>query len=143
MADPFVVVGSYSADPSLSALDAVRFEIGDTGPTFEFGDAEITYALAQARGGVLFAAAALADTLGVRFGQRAQTESVGDVSVGWGDRATAMMKLADRLRRRAEQSAGAESGPVGLGLADTTASGDPYVWRGMHDHPGALGPDVD
>lgn len=143
MADPFVIVGSYSGDPSLSFRDAVRFEVGDTGSVFELGDAEVEYALTNSAGSVLFAAAALADTLGVRFGQRAQTESVGDVSVGWGDRAAAMMKLADRLRRRAEQSAGAESGPVGLGLADTAASGDPYVWRGMHDHPGALGPDVD
>lgn len=141
-ADPFVAVGTYSGDPGASTRDAVRFEVGDTGPVFEFSDAEVSYALARAGSSVLYASADLADALAVRFAGRAAQESQGDVSVTWGSRSAEMAKAAARLRARATTEVGASDLPVGLGTVDGSDGPGAAFWRGMHDHPWATGPDV-
>jgi hypothetical protein len=139
--DPFVAVGSYSGDPSASTRDAVRFEVGDVGPVFALTDAEVAYALARA-GSVLLAAADAADAMAGRFARQAESETNGDMAVSWGKRSENMAKIAVRLRSRAMNEIGSDSGPVNLGLADTREDVGPFVWRGMHDNPAAPGPDV-
>lgn len=91
---------SYSGDPASSALDQVRFLLGDTTSTNPYlGDAEIDWVL-SIDANPFFAAAMGADIIGARFASQT-AKSVGDLSISGGDKARGFADLATRLRSMA------------------------------------------
>ncbi len=88
--------GNYAGDPAASAKDAVRFRLGDTGPTFEFSNAEITYMLGLNGQRVLRTAAACARQLSAKYTGQV-SKSVGSLSISYGERAASYATLADQL----------------------------------------------
>ena len=93
---------SYTGDPAAVARDAVRFLVGQTstGDDVLLADEELAYCIAQTNSN--YAAAALAaETLAARYRQTMPDgETIGELSVTWGDRAARLDALALTLRRR-------------------------------------------
>lgn len=93
---------SYTS-PSHSVRDAVRFEIGDTVSTDpQLSDEEIDYILTQ-RATVGQAAVLCIDHLIAKY-SRLVTQSVGSVSVSYGDRIRQFKELLARLRLRTSRA---------------------------------------
>lgn len=100
---------TYSFDPSSSPLNEVRFLIADTDQTraWTLYDAEISYAINLHSGpnpqvGENFLAAAVcAETILGKFKIIAQSKSVGDLSISYGNQFTFYKDLAITLRNRA------------------------------------------
>lgn len=88
---------TYSGNPGASALDAVRFLVGDTDSTVQLVlDAEITWALSQ-QTQIYLAGAVVADSLARKFATRANITS-GDTKVDYSQRATVYKQMAVTLR---------------------------------------------
>jgi len=97
---------TYSGNPSSSDNDAVRFLVGDTGPTapattpvFLMQDEEIAYLLTQ-YASPLSAAAAAADSLSAKFARQVD-EFSGDLARKSSQKSKQYGDLADRLRKQA------------------------------------------
>ena len=99
---------SYSGDPSSSPMDEVRFLTGDTRSEEPIlSNEEILYHIRMAYGsrppatGNFLAAAYAADLMAARSAGEVTSESVGDISVSYGERSKNFTDLASQLRRRA------------------------------------------
>ena len=101
---------TYSGDPTASPLDEVRFLIGDTVATDpQLQDGEINYQIVTVAGalssipsaGNFLAAAYCCDALVARFARFAESKTVGDLSLSYGQRVQQYADLAYRLRQRA------------------------------------------
>jgi len=88
--------------PSNSANDEVRFLMGDTvnGADVTLSNEEITYLLAESGGAVYPAAIEGTLTLAGLFARKAQSKSVGDLSISYAGRAKEMRDHAASLRTR-------------------------------------------
>jgi hypothetical protein len=93
---------TYSGDPATSTRDEIRFLIGDTDSTQDWtmSDEEVNYIATQSTNTLLCAAIG-AENVASKFARLAQSKSVGDLSVTWGDRRDSFTKLALNLRARA------------------------------------------
>ncbi|MFA4971868.1 MAG: hypothetical protein WC683_04595 [bacterium] len=135
---------SYSGDPSLSDVDAVRFLIDDTDPAdWLFSDEEIGYLLATY--GTVNLAAAEALYIIIRAIARNPNFRIGRWSE---DRSTGLKILeekADKLKAQG-QTAGIYAG--GIGVADKQAKEEdtdrvpPSFRKGMHDDPDTVNADI-
>ena len=91
---------SYSGDPSSTPKDAVRFLIGDTGPsTFDFTDEEIAFAL-DTQANLWMAAALFADKLTtIKSSGGLSSKSVGSLSESYSQGSIQFYKdQAERFR---------------------------------------------
>lgn len=128
----------YGGNPSASFSDAVRFLLGDTDPAVELiRDSEIDYLSTRYGSTVPERIAALAArTLGHRYAHRA-TQSIGRVSVQWGDLSAKMLALAEDLENRMGLDAtpfvaGVRQSQIDAEVADTDRP-QPCFAVGMHD----------
>lgn len=129
---------SYSGDPSDSALDAVRFLIGDTNESDQqFNDAEINFLVSE-EGGTYQAAAKAADVLASKFARLAD-ETVGQVSINYSQMFDHYQSLANTIRQRAAVR-GAMPYAAGISTSDKEANQldesivKPIFTRDMHDY---------
>lgn len=128
---------TYSGNPSKSDRDAVRFWIGDTDENSQqLADEEIDYLLAQestAKG----AAAEAAYALAAKYA-RLVTQSVGDLSISYGERQQHYRDLAarlstDDLRGIVPYAGGIEVSDRETREADTTLT-EPAFKMGLMDN---------
>lgn len=97
---------TYTADPTSSAKDAVRFLVGDTTPNapFTMQDEEIAWNLAEVNGEVYRASANSAENLAALYTGQAKSESktVGGLEItrAYNDRAKEFQALANMLLLR-------------------------------------------
>ena len=99
---------TYSADPSSSKKDAVRWLIGDTNPDDPLvQDEEINFCLTEFNGEIYRAASVTARNIAARFTGEAQStsKSVGGLSLSksLGDKAQRYERLAKSLLTRSRQ----------------------------------------
>lgn len=131
------IASSYSGSPATSARDAARFEVGDTGPTFELTDAEVDYALAAnatSPRASLSAAADLASVLAMRYAREYESESNGDLAVTKGQRWQSMVTLADKLHTRAAAGDTGEASMTGFFADPANALRTPEFTLGAMDN---------
>jgi len=89
---------SYSGDPGSSTRDEVRFLIQDTDTADQLlSDEEITYVITESGGSIYQAAHDAAYAVASQFSRKAQSKSVGDMSISYADRAKAYFMLANEL----------------------------------------------
>ena len=134
------------ADPSASALNAVRFLVGDTEEIFGTGqlkDAEIQFALDQSGGDTYAAGAVCARALAARYARRVDTRFE-TIETKYSQLYTHYAKLALHLDRQSKLN-----GKRGLGVPsaggisrseDKTVRADadrvkPYFHSGMFNNP--------
>lgn len=124
---------SYSADPTSSPKDAVRFLIGDTNPTTPLvQDEEIAFSLGEVNNEPYRAASNTCFSLASQFIQLAETETktVGGLSLSksYGDRAEKFKALAAELlmRSRRVNPPHANADPNALGAELRTGKFDRY-----------------
>ncbi len=88
--------------PSSSTSDEVRFLMGDTveGADVTLSNEEITYLLAESGGAVYAAAIEGCLSLAGLYARKAQSKSVGDMSITYAGRAKEMRDHAASLRAR-------------------------------------------
>ena len=94
---------NYNGDPATSSLDAVRFLVGQTstGDDVLLYDEEIAWLLAQ-QPTTYYAASAAARRIAARIRMtKPQSESYGQTSLTWGDRAKQFDDLAKQLASEA------------------------------------------
>jgi hypothetical protein len=120
------VTWTYSGDPSNSALDEVRFLVGDVDEhRQQIADEEINYVLsvhADTGGSNYIAAAVVAEAIAARYSQKAN-KSVGGLSISYGEQRNSYLELAKRLR-----SAGRTMvGPPQLGGGGQTYLGNEFL----------------
>ena len=134
---------SYSGDPRQSALDEVRFLIGDTDQSDQLlRDEEILYLLEHCGQRTLVAAYKAAEGLSSQFTRGVESKSVGDLRIDYGERAEKFRQLAHSLKRKALLLM-ATPYAGGISIADKRRREldqdrvPPAVARGMDDHPGA------
>lgn len=121
---------SYSGDPAHSPRDAVRFLVGDAGPTFEMTDPEIDFLLGQYGLQPYMAAAAVAESLAGRYARDADITQ-GDIQIRKSARSTALLALAGQLR----EAAATGMAPTGLGIADDSGCHEwPEFWLRQMDN---------
>jgi hypothetical protein len=116
--------GSYSGDPASDPRDALRFLIGDTGPTsFVLGDDELDYLIANTSS-TLLAAIEAAERVAAYYG-RMRDKTVGNLSISYARQGADYRTLADRLRLQAGVQVGVKtlSAPVAGGLGPTYLGG--------------------
>lgn len=90
---------SYTGNPAGSALDLVRFRLGDVEGEYPIAsDEECLQALSDAGGNSYLAAAAIAETKATVFLMRPTREKRGDRVIEWGEQALAFKTLAQTLR---------------------------------------------
>ena len=92
---------TYTGDPAAISRDAVRFLVGQTssGDEVLLADEEIAWILSEKGSNRYYAAALCADTLALRYRHAGpQSETIGDLSVTWGDRASEFVALGKTLR---------------------------------------------
>ncbi len=107
---------SYTGDPTTSALDQVRFLIGDTNASAALmEDEEIAYLVAQ-NPNPLYAAADAADQMAQRIGLMGQSKTVGDLTIVY-SRKEVYLTLGRSLRARATRL-GAQPYAGGQSLAE-------------------------
>lgn len=131
---------TYSGDPSISDLDAVRFLVGDTDSSDpQISNEEITFLLAQ-EGNTYKAAAGAAKSIMAKYARLAD-KSVGDLSISYSQRQAAYEKLAESLTTSASmRSAVPLAG--GISVADKLVQEQdpdrvkPVFFRGQFDEPG-------
>lgn len=94
---------TYSGDPSASTVEQVRFLLQDTTtPGHKFEDEEITWMLTE-EPDPWFCAAALADQLVSKYSGQAQSKTIGETSVTYGDLTMKYQGLAQSLRNTRRQ----------------------------------------
>jgi len=100
---------TYSGDPTTSAVDEVRFLIGDNqaGANPTLANEEITYNVGIAAGGAappsqgnFLAAAFCAEALMAKYAKFVDSKRVGDLSESFTNRMSRLQTLATSLRRR-------------------------------------------
>lgn len=92
---------TYSGDPSSHDRDKVRFLVGDTDTTDQLvSDEEIAYLLTEA-GDPYRAAHDACMAIAAKFTRKAQSKSVGDLSISYADRAAAFREQAAAILRQA------------------------------------------
>lgn len=110
---------TYKGDPSASAVDAVRFLLGDTNEeTHVFEDEEIEWALTQETD-YWFAAAICADAAVAKYALMPTSQTIGETSITYGERTTKYNLLAFNLRNNRRQGAVA---PWGSGWSKSSKS---------------------
>lgn len=125
---------TYTADPTSSAMDAVRFLVGDTNPDAEFTmqDEEIYWNLLEVNQSVYLAAANSAENLAALYASQATAESktVGglEISRTFTDRAKRFATLAQMLlaRNRRVNPPFVSADPDALGAEFHVGKMDPY-----------------
>lgn len=124
---------TYSADPTSSNKDAVRWLIGDTNPEDQLlQDEEIAFNLTEVSDDVYRASANCAQNLAARFTGEAQStsKSVGGLSISksLGDRAARYRELSKSLlmRSRRINPPHVNADPEALGAEFTIGKFDPY-----------------
>lgn len=116
---------TYSGDPSMSASDRVRFEVGDTDcDNAALTDEEIAVFVDEG-GDTLLAASKAAEALAAKYAIRVD-ESIGGTSKSYSQLSEHYTQLAVRLRRRAGASPTPVVGvaPYAGGLSDDEKSTD-------------------
>ena len=125
---------TYSGNPAASALDSVRFLIGDTDTTNQLlADAEITWLLTTWNANPFVAAYNAAYSLSAKFtGKSDQSKTVGDLSLStqYLAQASKFGELADRLKVQAVQ------GYPPYPTYSTDAAGDFFFSVGMDQYKG-------
>lgn len=109
-----------NSDPTASALNEVRFLIGDTTSTaaWTLQDGEIQYAIAKYPSNLLLAAALCAESIVAKLKSQAQSESIGDLSISYNSTLlTSYQQTAYSLRQRANL-AGVKPYVGGVSLAE-------------------------
>ena len=138
---------SYSADPSSSQLDEVRFLVHDTDDTHPLlADEEIEWVLARQRGvydDPIMAAAICADIIGARYAGEISISADG-VSISGDQLQTKYTTLAAELRATYKALTGVGGLVYAGGLSFLDRARDPYVrplnfGLGMHDNTRAGG----
>lgn len=130
-----------SSNITSSGKSQVRFLCGQNSSVDDvlLADAEVTWAITQA-GGVYFAAALCCETLGSRYATKATQRSVGQLGLGYLDRAKQLREQAMTLRRLG-MTRGVQVFSGGQAVADkdslTTDSSlvQPQFKLGMDDNP--------
>lgn len=118
-------VWSYTGLPgtgsAVARKDAVRFHTGQTssGDAALIYDEEIAYVLSERGNNVYFAAADVADALGTQLAGMAQEETLGKLSVTYGERSAQYYDRAVELRRKGALGASPYAG--GISVADKDA----------------------
>ena|SRR5580765_3073466 len=93
---------SYSGNPATSALDLVRFRLGDVEGDYPIAsDEECLQALRDAGGNSYVAAAIIAESKATVFFMRPSREKRGDRWIEWQEQALAFQTLAKTLRMNA------------------------------------------
>ena len=125
---------SYSANPTSSNKDAVRFLIGDTNPDDPLlQDEEIYFNLLEMNNNIYRAAANSCENLAARFVTLAQSvsKSVGGLSLSqsYGDRGARFQTLAKQLlvRARRVNPPTISADPHALGAEFSVGQFDPYT----------------
>lgn len=124
---------TYSGDPSTSPMDAVRFLIHDTSSPWQFSDAEVNWAVAEA-GDTYRAAAQLCWRLFQRFLETSgQEKSVGDLRIArrdGGQTGIDYRALAKELERVADLKgiAAPTANPAALGAEFQVGKMDWVDW---------------
>jgi hypothetical protein len=91
---------TYSGNPAASAVDAVRYLVGDTDAADPLAtDEEIGFALAQ-NTALFFQAGMVARAIAARFTRRADTSSDG-LSISLSQKASQYLTLAEKLESQA------------------------------------------
>lgn len=92
---------TYDGDPAASTRDAVRFLAGQTstGDAELVTDEEIAWALAQ-DGSTYLAAASVCEALAKRYGGKAQTRTIGAMTLSYAERGKSFLEQAAALRRQ-------------------------------------------
>lgn len=93
---------SYGGLPASNTTDAVRYLAGQvsTGDDILTSDEEIAFALSEAGNNAYNAAALVCEALAGRYRSNPTQETVGQLSITWGDRAKAFTAQAASLRGR-------------------------------------------
>ena len=132
----------YSGDPAAIARDAVRFLVGQTstGDEVLLSDEEIAWAISETSNSY-YAAALCAETLASRYRQTGpESETIGRLSVTWGDRATKFAAIARTLRAQGAQGAVPFLGGQSVDARDTreadTDLRQPAFGTKQFDYPG-------
>lgn len=127
---------NYSGDPSASALDEVRFLMGDTNTNDQqLTDGELNY-LIEESGSNIAAAIKAAESLAAKYA-RSTSKSIGGVSLSYSERAGKYQALAASLRRRLAMTAKPYAGGISAADKDANAQdADSAIGsfrKGMHD----------
>lgn len=98
---------TYAGDPAHSALDEVRFLVGDTiqTETWTLQDEEITYLIGLSPTNVTLAAARAAEAICGKFARMQASKSIGDLSISWSNRYSQFKEVAGTLKARASLKA--------------------------------------
>ena len=132
---------TYSGNPGASALDMVRFLIGDTSVVTDpqLTDAEITALLTITANNAYSASMECVKALLAKY-SRVTDKSMGDLSISYSQRAKNYQSLLQQLRVQAVTMGGV-AGPYagGISISDKDANEDdsdlvkPAFRVGMHD----------
>lgn len=138
---------TYSGDPRSSALDQVRFYIGDTDPNDkQLGDEEILFLISERDS--IYAAASIACLGLVARYAREVTRTVGDLSVQASERQKHYQELHEHFASQVGESGGmtpyVNAAPYVGGISDSdrraqeadTDRVDPAFEQGKMDFPG-------
>lgn len=96
------VVSSYSGDPQSTPKDAIRFLIGDTGPTFRLTDQEVVFALTT-EANFWMAAAMLCDKMKILVGGAVTSKTVGSLTITYSAAEYVELGKGFRARGRGHQ----------------------------------------
>lgn len=136
---------TYSGDPTASALDEVRFLIGDTDMSNPLlSDHEIGYLTTNYADDNILAAAYAAEAIASTFGRKSDM-SIGKLKVSAGTQRESYDALAKSLfdRARATISLGGLTISGKDALYEDDDAVQPSFRRGIHDNPSAGGRDGD
>jgi hypothetical protein len=133
---------SYSGDPSVSTVDAVRFLVGDTDHADQqMSNEEIAWLVSEA-GNATAAAILACDNLVAKYARQTD-KTAGELSVKSSQRQAHYAGLAKRLRQRV---ATRNAVPFAGGISRTSKDGyednedrvDPAFRRNLHRNPSTL-----
>lgn len=132
---------TYSGNPASSAIDAVRFNIGDTDSADEqLQNEEISYLLTQNGNNVISTSIQACTNLAAKYARRADRD-VGDLKVKWSQLQKHYRELAATLRRT--KLANGDINVMAGGVYDATGDADransailqPRFKRGQFNNP--------
>lgn len=107
---------SYSGDPNLSRLDAVRFLVGDTDIDDQLlSDEEIIY-IEESVSNIYIAGSRASEAIAGKFSRLAD-KSLGDYSISLSQKASAYLELAGRLSHRAKADLAKKVKPYAGGIS--------------------------
>lgn len=133
---------TYGGLPGSDTTDAVRYLSGQTstGDDILTSDEEIAFSLSEASNNVYAAAALVCDALAGRYRTNPTQETVGQLSLSWGDRAKSFTAQAAALRARGLMT-GVLPYVGGISVSDKLVDQQdtdvvvPGFRRGMDDNP--------